>query len=93
MIYEPMDPDHDRQTRILVCVGGACDVEVQTLEFVLSEELLWELAFNDTEQLALKADIPQLRANWPAARGLGIMVTGQIGAHAHPWVVALVWAG
>jgi hypothetical protein len=88
-----MDPDHDRQTRILVCLGRACDVEVQTLEFVLGEELLWELALNDAKQLALKADISQLRANWSAPVGLGVTVTCQTGAHAHPWVVALVWAG
>lgn len=63
MIYEPMDPDHDRQTRILVCMGGACDVEVQTLELVLSQELFRKLVLDDSEQLALEADVSQLGAN------------------------------
>lgn len=69
MIYEPMDPDHDRQTRIHLGVCRACDVKVQTLEFVLGQKLLGELAFNDSEQLALKADISQLRANWTGRGG------------------------
>jgi len=49
MIYEPMDPDHDRQTRILVCMGRACDVEVQALELILSQELFWELVLDDSK--------------------------------------------
>lgn len=57
MIYEPMDPNHDRQTRTLVCMGRACDVEVQALELVLSEELFGELVFDDPQQLALEANI------------------------------------
>jgi len=62
MIYEPVNPDHDRQTGILVCVGGACDVEVQTLKLVLGQELFGEVVLDDTEQLALEADVSQLRA-------------------------------
>jgi len=68
MIYEPMDPDHDRQTRVLVCMCGACNVEVQTLELILGQELFGELVLYDSEQLALKADVSQLRANWAEAR-------------------------
>ena len=49
MIHEPMDPDHDGQTRMVICVGRACYVEVQTLEFVLSQKLFWELVFDDSE--------------------------------------------
>ena len=49
MIYEPMDPDHDRQTCILVCMRGACDVEVQTFEFILGQELFGELVLDDPE--------------------------------------------
>ena len=64
MIHEPMNPYGDGQTRILGCAGRARDVEVQTLEFVLSQELFWEFVFDDPEQLALKADASQLRANW-----------------------------
>lgn len=64
MIYEPMDPDRDGQTRILVCSGRACDVEVQAFKFVLGQKLFRKLVLNDPEQLALEADIPQLRANW-----------------------------
>jgi len=57
MIYEPVDPDHDRQTRILVCMGGACDVEVQTLKLVLGQELFGKLVLDDPEELALEADV------------------------------------
>jgi len=61
MIYEPMNPDHDRQTGILVCSGRACDVEVQTLKLVLGQELFGELVLDNAEQLALEADVSQLR--------------------------------
>jgi len=61
-MYEPVNPDHDRQTGILVCVGRACDVEVQTLELVLCQELFGKLVLDNTEQLALEADVSQLGA-------------------------------
>jgi hypothetical protein len=48
MIYGPMDPDHDRQTRLLVRMCGTCDVEVQTLELVLGQELFGELILDDS---------------------------------------------
>lgn len=67
MIYSPMNPDHDRQTRVPVCGCRACDVEVQTLKLVLSQKLFWEVVFDDSEQLALEADVSQLRANWPGS--------------------------
>ena len=63
MIYEPVNPDHDRQTCILVYVGGASDIEVQTLKLVLGQELFWDLVLDDSEQLALEADVSQLGAN------------------------------
>lgn len=69
MIYGPMDPDHDGQTRVLVCMRGACDVEVQTLKFILGQELFGELVLDDSEQLTLEADVSQLRANWAVAGG------------------------
>lgn len=69
MIYEPVEPDHDRQTRILVCMCGTCDVEVQALELVLGQELLGKLVLDDPEQLALEADASQLRAYWAGVDG------------------------
>ena len=84
MIDEPMDPDHDRQRRILVCMCGACDVEVQTLELILGQELFGELVLDDSEQLALKADVSQLRANWAEANGSGVSIACQIGVYTHP---------
>jgi len=69
MIHKPMDPDHDRQTRIVMSIGRACDVEVQTLELVLGQELLGELVLDNSEQLALETDISQLRANWTRTGG------------------------
>lgn len=64
MIYKPVEPDHDRQTRILVCMCRTCDVEVQTFELILGQELFGKLVLDDPEQLALKADASQLRAYW-----------------------------
>ena len=79
MIYEPMDPYHDGQTRVLVYVGGTCNVEVQTLELILGQELFWEFVLDDSKQFALEADVSQLRANWTAAYGSGMAITCQIG--------------
>ena len=79
-----MDPDHDRQTRILVCMGRARDVEVQALELILGQELFGELALDDSKQLAFEADVSQLRANWTTADELRKAITCQIGASAHP---------
>ena len=69
MIYGPMEPDHDGQARVLVCVGGTRDVEVQTLKLILGQELFRELVLDDPEQLALKADVSQLRTNWAVTDG------------------------
>jgi hypothetical protein len=79
MIYEPMDPDHDRQQRILVCMGRACDIEVQTLKLVLGQELFGELVLDDSEQLAFEANVSQLRANRTAAEGSAMARAGRIG--------------
>jgi len=79
MIYEPVNPDHDRQTRIHVGAGGACDVEVQTLKLVLGEELFWELVLDDSEELALEADVSQLRAYRTGTDGSGMEGAGGTG--------------
>lgn len=71
-------------------MGRACDVEVQTLKLVLGQELFGEFALDDSEQLALKADISQLRANWAVANWSGTAREGQIGVCAYPCVVASV---
>lgn len=85
MIYEPVDPDHDRQTRILVCMGGACDVEVQTLKLILGQELFGEFALDDSEQLALEANVPQLGAYRTVAEGVsGRGRADEIGVCTHP---------
>ena len=84
MIYEPMDPDHDRQARVVVCMGRACDVEVQTLKLILGQELFGELALDDPEQLTLEADVPQLRADWAVTDGLDMAITCKIGVYTDP---------
>jgi hypothetical protein len=89
-IHKPVNPDHDRQTRILVYMGRACDVEIQTLKLVLGQELFGEFALDDSEQLALKADISQLRANRAVTDRSGTAREGQIGVCTHPCVVASV---
>lgn len=74
MICEPMDPDHDRQTRMPVYTGGTRDVEVQTLKLVLSQELFGQLVLDDSEQLAFEADVSQLRTNRTKTGGSGMVV-------------------
>ena len=83
MLYEPMNPDHVRQTCVLVRVGGVHDVEVWAAKVLLSQELFGELVLDDSEQLALKADISQLRVNWAVTDWSGMLREGQIGVYTH----------
>ena len=74
-------------------MGRACDVEVQTLKLVLGQELFGEIVLDNAKQLALEADVSQLRAYRTRAGEQGIVRADGKGISAHPWFVALVWAG